>query len=333
MKNNSKRKVNVFAIIVFVVLILYAISIFFVLGWGLLTSLKTYAEFRMRPNKNVLGLPDVAWNINYIQELASAGFPVEAYSIFNNYQKFITSFSITFYEFEYDSIFGRQTISAFNSNMGIFVFNSFLYAFVGSLCRAIVNFVAAYVCSKYKYKFSPFMVALLITTMAIPLVGTSVPTLDFVKSIGIYGKKSSIIIMSASLSGMHFLIFHAFLSGLSNSFIEAAEIDGASQFSTLVRVVFPLSSKVFFTVFLLLFVSLWNDYSNVLLFYPNMPTLSVAMYELEHSVKGVQSATIEDKGIPRKAACCMVVALPLLIIFVAFRNVIMGNVSIGGVKE
>ena len=88
MKNNSKRKVNVFAIIVFVVLILYAISIFFVLGWGLLTSLKTYAEFRMRPNKNVLGLPDVAWNINYIQELASAGFPVEAYSIFNNYQKF-----------------------------------------------------------------------------------------------------------------------------------------------------------------------------------------------------------------------------------------------------
>ena len=139
--------------------------------------------------------------------------------------------------------------------------------------------------------------------------------------------------MSASLSGMHFLIFHAFLSGLSNSFIEAAEIDGASQFSTLVRVVFPLSSKVFFTVFLLLFVSLWNDYANVLMFYPNMPTLSVAMYELEHSVKGIQSATIEDKGIPRKAACCMVVALPLLIIFVAFRNVIMGNVSIGGVKE
>ena len=69
------------------------------------------------------------------------------------------------------------------------------------------------------------------------------------------------------------------------------------------------------------------------MFYPNMPTLSVAMYEFEHSVKGVKSATIEDKGIPRKAACCMVVALPLLIIFVAFRNVIMGNVSIGGVKE
>ncbi len=330
MKNIStkKRKINVFATIMFVVLIIYAISIFFVLGWGFLTSLKTYAEFKF--NGNVFGFPNLSYNREWISELSKGS---DNYTLFYNYQKFLGSFSITHNKFEYASLFGNQTIDAFTSNISIFVFNSFLYAIAGSLCRTLVNFIAAYVCAKYKYKFSGFMVALLITTMSIPLVGTSVPTLDFVKSIAIYGKRISIIIMSASLSGMHFLIFYAFFSGLSDAYTEAAEIDGASQFSTLIRIIFPLSSKVFFTVFLLIFVTLWNDYSSVIMFYPNMPTLSVAMYEVEYSVKGVTAANIEDKGIPRKFACAMVVALPLLILFVAFRNVIMGNVSMGGIKE
>ncbi len=326
----KKKQVNILAIILGAVLALYAISMIFILSWGFLTSLKTYAEFTIRPasrgGPNIFGLPDVEYSTQYLN------LKGEEYSLFLNYKNVLNSFNPTIAAVDYYSAFGQVYYASYKATMIDFIFNSVLYAVVGALLRALVNFMAAYVCSKYKYKFSGFMVALLITTMTIPLVGTSVSTLNFIQSIGIYGSRFSIIIMSASLTGTHFLIFYAFFSGLSNTYVEAAEIDGASQFRTFVSIIFPLASKVFFTVVLLLFVAFWNNYTDPMLYYPNMPTLSVATYLMSNE-HGEDGRGIDSESVTQRAAGCMILALPVLILFISLRNVIMGNVSMGGIKE
>jgi ABC-type glycerol-3-phosphate transport system permease component len=79
-------------------------------------------------------------------------------------------------------------------------------------------------------------------------------------------------------------------------------------------------------VFLLLFIEFWNDYQTPLLFMPTHPTLMFAIQQLSTSHKSVLNST------PMKMACCIIVVVPLTILFAVFSDKIMGNLTIGGVK-
>ena len=82
---------------------------------------------------------------------------------------------------------------------------------------------------------------------------------------------------------------------------------------------------------LLSFITLWNDYQTPLLYYPNKPTLAYAVYSMANT--GGASATIATTGLPQKVAGCMILAIPLVALFIGCRNIILGNLSMGGLKE
>ena len=111
---------------------------------------------------------------------------------------------------------------------------------------------------------------------------------------------------------------------------EAAEMDGASQGMIFLRIILPLSFKMLGTIVLLNFVQLWNDYQTVLLFLPTHHTLTCAVYA---SVGGSTSGGGTLSELPIRVAGCMVLAIPMLIIFIILKNKLMGNVSLGGLKE
>ena len=81
----------------------------------------------------------------------------------------------------------------------------------------------------------------------------------------------------------------------------------------------------FATVFLIKFIEFWNDYSTPLLYLPTHPTLAYGVQDM--STNGDINKVLE------RIASCMVLALPITILFIVFRNKIMGNVTMGGVKE
>ena len=114
---------------------------------------------------------------------------------------------------------------------------------------------------------------------------------------------------------------------LPNEFYEAAIIDGANEWQVFLRIMFPLVIPTFGTIFLIKFIEFWNDYQTPLLYLNTHPTLAY----------GVQSmATSGARGmsrVPMKLASCMIMMLPILFMFIFLRNKIMGNVTMGGVKE
>lgn len=322
MKKTIKKKFQAADVIIFLFLAFFSLTLIFLLGWGILTSFKSYDDFALFGN--ILGLPNL--------EVYGAK---EALA-FGNYKLILFSDVFRFSAMDasyYSSIFGYIADSPDTKfTFANFLFNSFIYSILGSFVHAFVAFTCAYLCAKYRFKFSGFIYVVMLVIMAVPIVGSSPAMITLLRNLGIYDTVFAMIAMNFNFTGVYFFVFHAHLSGLSDTYMEAAEIDGASQFGVYLKIFFPLCAKVFFTVFLLQFIQLWNDYQNPLLYYPNRPTLSYAVFRMTRNTGGADKG-MEYQGIPQRVAGCMVLAIPIFILFVVFNKTLMGNLTMGGIKE
>ena len=136
--------------------------------------------------------------------------------------------------------------------------------------------------------------------------------------------------MKSYFLGMYFLIFFETLKAFPKDYTEAAEIDGAGNFSIMFRIMFPLCINTFFTISLLLFIQFWNDYTTPMLFMPNVPTLSYGLWSF---VSGGEGVVDEIANEPMRLAACLMLLAPILLLFAIFHNKLLANVSVGGIKE
>ena len=91
------------------------------------------------------------------------------------------------------------------------------------------------------------------------------------------------------------------------------------------RIMLPLAVKTFGAVMLIYFVQYWNDYQVPLVYMPSHPTITYAMYTAALSTR--------ISSVPERLAVCLIVFIPIFIVFVAFQKKIMGNISMGGLKD
>lgn len=324
MKNEAKNKLHAVDVIVLVVLILYTFSLIFLLAWGLITSLKANTDYI---SGNIMGLPNI--NTPAIPQMDFLGGK-EALG-FGYYKKIFSVFEVKGLPIKYySSLFGWiENNPQETFKFGDFFVNSIVYSVVCSFVHAFVAFTCAYLCAKYKFAFSGFIYVVMLVVMAIPIVGSSPSMITLLRDLGIYDTYFAMIALNFNFTGVYFFVFHAHLTGLSDTYVEAAEIDGATQLEILFKIVFPLCAKVFFTVFLLQFIQTWNDYQTPILYYPNHPTLSYAIFQLHVNSNG----GMDILSVPSKIAGCMILAIPVFILFISFNKLLMGNLTMGGIKE
>lgn len=321
MKKMKRRSWTVLEIVLFIFLLAYSISMFLPIIFGLLTSLKQILDFGAM-GKNVLGLPSMeAW------EKYELNYPG---NIFGNYLFAIEFFDISQTKSYISGIFNKKLVIDRATHVGLMgcLMNTLLYAGVGALVSAFAPMLAGYLCAMYKNKMASIVYAIVLFVMATPLVGTQPSSIDLNRQLGLYNSFLGRYIGMFSFANMYFLIFYAFFYGLSTAYVEAAEIDGASQMRTMIQICFPLARAVFFTVVLMIFIEYWNDYNTPMLYLPTYPTLAYGIYY----VTEMSSGTLMNET-PRKVALLMTFALPIVILFIIFREQLMGNLTLGGVKE
>ncbi len=292
----------------FVFLALYVISIFFTLGWGILTSFKSVADFSIK--NNVLGLPDSRLSAKEIR--------------FGNYKTLLDAFGFTVNNPFYRN--GKLIIHTTHVTLARTLFNTFMFTVIGAIENSILPAIAAYLCVRFPYKFSKFLYAFLLVLMTLPIVGTYPTEIEMLRALGLYDTMLGFFVQNFHFTGLYFFIFYAFFEGMSNSYSEAAEIDGASQFRILCTIALPLAGKLILTVWLLKFVGYWNNYSTILLYMPSQVTISYVVY------RSFIATTNGEHSVGEVTAGCMVLAVPLIIFFIIFREKLMGNLSLGGEK-
>ena len=110
---------------------------------------------------------------------------------------------------------------------------------------------------------------------------------------------------------------------LPHDYTEAAKIDGASNPRIMFSVILPLAKGTIFTVMLLTFVQFWNDYQIPMMYIPSYPVIAYGMYSFTQK---------PYSEVPVQVAYMLIVALPIIIVFVAFHKRLMTNLTVGGIK-
>lgn len=328
MKNqtrSTKKTVTVTKVvfvILFVVLALYALIMLSSLLWGLITSLKSSNDFENFGN--VIGFPNIS-----VEGTPYAGIPSgrDALLKLANYKIVLEKFVIT-RRAVYYGLGPEQIVHTCKAGFGELLVNTLLYTVGGALIYAIMPALTAYLCAKYPYKLSAILVVVYTLMMCMPIVGSTPFELTFLRNTGLYDNIIGNYIQKMTGSGMYFFVYLAYFKGTSETYREAAQIDGASQLRIMTTIYFPLAIKIIATVFLIQFVALWNDYQTPLLYLPTHPTLAYAVYYV--SYEAFEPALYHT---PPRIAGLMLLAVPIVILFAIFKDKLMGDISLGGIKE
>ena len=209
--------------------------------------------------------------------------------------------------------------------------HSFLYAGGSALFQVACTVVAAYCTAKYKGPVSSFTYNLVIVTIALPIVGGMASTLEVLTIMNLDEQMFGVWLIKFGLNSMYYLIFYEAFSSVSWEYAESAFVDGANHYTVFFQIMLPLVKSLIGAVFLLLFIGFWNDFETPNIFL-EQPTLSVGLYGVINgystNAEGVRISMTEQKQI----VAGIIVFLPIFIIFIAFRNKIMGNLTEGGIK-
>ncbi|MBE5736999.1 MAG: carbohydrate ABC transporter permease [Clostridiales bacterium] len=283
-----------FLIILSIIIGIYCLSLVIALLWSVLSSLKSDFAFSMYPFKIQ---PLSEWQfINYSRAFLEAEVEISV----NGGTEYVGFVNMLLYSLIY--------------SIGV----AFLSNFTRSMC--------AYVVARYRHlRWTNAIHVLVIVLLTVAFPGNLAVTIAFYKMMNMYNNIFLCVVVSAfSFSGPHFLYMYAAFSSLSKEYAESAEIDGANQATVMFKIMMPMVKNIFIAVFILDFIALWNDYNPSLLYLPNYPMLSYALFRFQHHTPA--------PDIPVRLAASTIVIMPTLLLFILFRNQIMSNLSIGGLK-
>ena len=241
MNKKDKSVANkIFMSIIGIVLLVYSLTIVFVLCWGLLTSFKSVLDFNY--GKNVMGLPNLDENVGWNSR--KAVFEWANYSeIFRLFPEVLKTMKKAFYV-------GDALVShrANPSVFGVFG-NTFLYVVIGPLLQTLVPAIMAYATAKHDFKICKLIYGIALFSMIMPIVGNYTSAIDLLRNLGLYDTWPGFFVQKFYFGGMYFLVFHAFYKALANSYSEAAEIDGASKFKQFLHITVPLLKSSSYFIF------------------------------------------------------------------------------------
>jgi ABC-type glycerol-3-phosphate transport system permease component len=167
---------------------------------------------------------------------------------------------------------------------------------------------------------------LVILKQTIPIIGSGAAGYMLHVDLNLIDNPSLIWLSWLSGFDFAFIIFYGVLKGISNSYSESARIDGANEFFIFFRVVLPLMIPVIIANAITSAMGIWNNYSISMLYLRAYPTLGYGMYILNDQI------FLLEGGRPVYFACAIVSALPMVIIYASNINLLLKNMSVGGLK-
>lgn len=210
-------------------------------------------------------------------------------------------------------------------------FNSVFLSVLGPLITVFFTSCAAYAYARHTFKLKPLLYAVAITPMIVNIAGTLPSMYRLINNMGIYDSLPGILLTSTSGFGFNFLLVTSVFVNISNTYKEAAMIDGAGRWRIFLTIYMPQASHLLVSLYILSVIGVWNDYTTPYLYLPSHPTLATGIQNISQLVSVGNSKYSNDY--PKLFASMIVTILPVLLLFIIFQDRIMKMVMGGGIKE
>ena len=203
-----------------------------------------------------------------------------------------------------------------------YIKNSFIVAISSTALAVVINTMAGYALSKFRFKGDKFIMILILSTIMLPLEVIMVPIFSVLKFFGLYNSLLALIIPAAATPTGIFLM-RQYLVTVPNDLMESARIDGASEWKIFTRIIVPNVMPAIATLAIFSFMWRWNDYIWPLIAIsdPDKYTLQLAIANMTGQFGSDYSSIISTSVISM---------VPMVIVFLVFqRKFVQGNAQNG----
>jgi multiple sugar transport system permease protein len=216
--------------------------------------------------------------------------------------------------------------SAVISSQGGHIVSTLIIGVFTALLVLVISVPAAHALARYRFRVTAMLVGGLLIAQILPAIVIANSLFLIYHKLHLLNSYPGLILADASY-GVPFsiLVLRAFMLGLPNDVLQAARVDGASEWRTFVRVVLPMSRSAVITVAVFAFLNGWGDFIFALTLLSGSSfqpiTLSVYSYIGEFT-----------SNIGEALALCVIGILPAAMLLIAAQRYIAAGLTVGSVK-
>jgi len=205
------------------------------------------------------------------------------------------------------------------------LFNTIIIALSSTLLSLFFTTLGGYGFAKFEFPGKKTLFAILLATMIIPGAVMMVPSFIIMRELGWVNTFLPLIIPGAA-GAFGIFFFRQYISTINDELMDAARIDGASEFGIFWRIILPIISPGMISLGLIFFMRSWNDYMGPLIYLksPINWTIAVAI----NSLSGGAGLTRWGE----QMAMSVISLIPLLIIFLIFQRRFAEGITAGAIK-
>ncbi len=209
--------------------------------------------------------------------------------------------------------------------------NSLVFALGSSFMAVLVSFLAAYAFARLDFPFRSFFFILVLLSTTLPSIATVIPLFRLLKRFDLINTQQGLILLMGSvLTPFTVWVMTAFIRQIPREIEEAARLDGAGVLQVMFRMVLPLTLPAMATLFLINFITTWNE-----LFFPlvfatrnDVKPLTIGLVELTTGAGGTGSGRPWDL----MSSLAVVMIIPAVLLVTVFQRLFVRGLTQGAVK-
>lgn len=206
----------------------------------------------------------------------------------------------------------------------VFFKNTIKITIITTIIQVFTSCFAAYGFAKVEFKGRDLLFIVYVTTIAVPWQVYMVPQFALMGKIGLVNSHLGLILMQA-FSAFGVFLMRQFMMSIPNELLEAARIDGLSEYGIFARIALPLVKPGIATLIIFTFVNIWNDFMG-----PMIYINSTSLKTIQLGIRMFISQYGADYSLIMAASVCSLI--PVMIVFVCCQKWFVEGITAGGVK-
>ena len=204
--------------------------------------------------------------------------------------------------------------------------NTAIFTVLTTAIMLVVITLAAFAFARLEFKGKNIAFVLFLSLMMIPNELVIITNFVTITNLNMRNTFPGLILPSVTSVFYIYLLKENF-EQIPDNLYYAAKVDGTSDLKYLLKVMVPISKPTLITITILKVIECWNSYV-----WPRLITDDENYYLVSNGIQEIRENGFGRENIPAMMAAVVVISVPLIILFLVFRNKIMGGVSRGGTK-
>ena len=210
--------------------------------------------------------------------------------------------------------------------LGRYFTNTLVFTLITTLLMLAVITLAAFAFARLEFKGKRLAFTLLLSLMMIPNELVIITNFVTITDLGLRNTFTGLILPSVTSVFYIYLLKENFAQ-IPDELYYAAKVDGTPDFKYLTKVMIPICSPTMITIVILKVIECWNSYV-----WPRLITDDENYFLVSNGIQAIRESGFGRENIPAMMAAVVVISVPLIALFLIFRNKIMDGVSRGGTK-